>query len=46
MRKGTDDDVMFSILPAECVCVCECMGSPEAPEEPEGPPVGSVSGFR
>lgn len=26
MRKGTglDDDVMFSILPAVCMCVCVC----------------------
>lgn len=37
MRKGTslDDDVMFSIPPDVCVCVCT--GSPEAPEEPAGP---------
>ena len=42
MRKGAslDDDVMFSTLPAMLcvhVCVTACRGSPDAPEEPEGP---------
>lgn len=39
MRKGAglDDDVMFS-TPCERVCATACRGSPDAPEEPEGPP--------
>lgn len=33
-RTGLNDDVIFSI---QHMCMYECRGSPEAPEEPEGP---------